>query len=245
MALRVVRVEQATLDAAVDRFYMHLAEALRSGVHPDAVAERTGLGWPDFLGGAAPLLRGRWILTSGRGKPFHSSHALYGRVPVVSVDRRLGEEGLEAVFRRETPRLWRALMAYTAGRTVVAEDAMAEAFTRALAHSESIRDPVAWLYRVSFRLAAEEMRRERRADPADVPVDVAESAVESELLEPLFYALQRLPPNQRAAVFLHYQCDLSVAEVAARLGIARATVRVHLWRGREQLRRLLEEDGDE
>jgi len=54
-----------------------------------------------------------------------------------------------------------------------------------------------------------------------------------------FAALARLPSNQRAAIFLHYQCDLPVADVATRLGVSRATARVHLWRGRVRLRTLL------
>lgn len=39
---------------------------------------------------------------------------------------------------------------------------MAEAFARALARSDTIRDPVAWIYRTAFRLANDELRAERR-----------------------------------------------------------------------------------
>jgi RNA polymerase sigma-70 factor (ECF subfamily) len=148
----------------------------------------------------------------------------------------MGVGGLEAVFRQEAARLWRALMAYTAGRSSVAEDAVSEAFSRALSHEAEIRDPVAWLYRVAFRIAAEEMRRERRSSEQ---VEQVERGSDIGELEEVFAALRLLPPNQRAAVFLHYQCDLPVAEVAMRLGVSRATTRVHLWRGRGRLRTLL------
>jgi RNA polymerase sigma-70 factor (ECF subfamily) len=150
---------------------------------------------------------------------------------------------VEDVFREEAPRLWRALMAFTAGRRVIAEDAVSEAFSRALSQSDQLRDPVAWVYRVAFRIAAAELARERRyaADPPERPQD---PAADRELAE-LFSALRQLPPNQRAAVFMHYQCDLSVAEVASRLGVSRATVRVHLWRGRSRLRVLLDGGTDE
>ncbi len=60
----------------------------------------------------------------------------------------------------------------------------------------------------------------------------------SEVLE----ALKRLPPRERAVMALFYVLDLPVREVAARLGIAATTVRVHLTRGRRHLAALL---GDE
>ena len=41
---------------------------------------------------------------------------------------------------------------------------------------------------------------------------------------------------------LFYVLDLPVAEVAARMGIAAPTVRVHLMRGRRRLRDLLGDD---
>jgi RNA polymerase sigma-70 factor (ECF subfamily) len=52
-------------------------------------------------------------------------------------------------------------------------------------------------------------------------------------------ALRELSPNQRAALVLRHVVDLDVAEVAARMGIAAPTVRVHLHRGRNRLRELL------
>jgi RNA polymerase sigma-70 factor (ECF subfamily) len=135
-------------------------------------------------------------------------------------------------------------MAFTAGRPAIAEDAVAQSFSRAVSQADQIRDPVAWVYRVAFRIAAEELKREGRFVGAP-PERVGESMSDREGVAELFSALAELPPNQRAAVFLHYQCDLSVADVASRLGVSHATVRVHLWRGRARLRTLLRGAADE
>jgi len=147
----------------------------------------------------------------------------------------------ERVYREAGPDLWRALFAFSGGRQEIASDAMDEAFARALEHSSTIRSPVPWLYRTAFRVALEELRRERRTPPEPAGLDP--------LVEPgldgVMVAMRRLSPNQRAAIFLHYVADLPVRDVAERLGISQATVKVHLHRGRGRLRELLGGEGVE
>ena len=71
------------------------------------------------------------------------------------------EHDYARVFRETGPHLWRALYAFTGGRRQVAEEAMAEAFARAMEH-RGVRDPAAWIYRTAFRIARLELERERR-----------------------------------------------------------------------------------
>ena len=145
---------------------------------------------------------------------------------------------LGAVFDGHAAALYRTILAFTGGRSGVAEDAVGEAFARAAAQLNDIDDPVAWLYRVAFNVAADELRRDRRrADHAlDDPVQLPPEALG------LFEAMRHLPPRERAAMVLFYVNDLPVAEIAARMGVAAAAVRVHLMKGRRRLRDLL---GDE
>lgn len=158
------------------------------------------------------------------------------------VSGRHGSHDFESLFAEAAPGVWRTMLVFTGGRRDVAEEATAEAFARALAHSAGIRDPLPWIYRTAFRLAKEELQRERRPlVTPDVVVDVPAGTGE------VIRALQRLSPNQRMAVILRHEADLSIDEVARRMGIAPATVRVHLFRARARLRQLLgsEEVGDE
>jgi DNA-directed RNA polymerase specialized sigma24 family protein len=60
----------------------------------------------------------------------------------------------DAIYRETGPRLWRALLAFSAGRRAVADDALSEAFARAIERGTSIRDPEPYLFRVAFRVAA-------------------------------------------------------------------------------------------
>ena len=147
-----------------------------------------------------------------------------------------GAPGFEQLFRQAAPGLWRTIFAYAGGRAAVADDAVAEAFARALERIGQIREPVPWLYRTAFRIAAEELRRKEPQIGPQPTVAVAAG------LEALIPALRELSPAQRAAVVLHYEADLPVREVAERMGTSVATVKVHLFRARRRLRELLSEE---
>jgi RNA polymerase sigma-70 factor, ECF subfamily len=162
-----------------------------------------------------------------------------GMIMTVEYDQRqpAALDAIERLFRAEAPNVWRSVLAYSGGRREIADEAVAEAFARAIAYEGRIRRPVAWLYQVSFRLAAAEMRRRRGED-----VETLEVAVDPPEVAGVFEALRQLTPNQRAAVVLFHEVDLPVSEIADRMGISAATVRVHLHRGRKRLREIL---GDE
>jgi RNA polymerase sigma-70 factor, ECF subfamily len=145
-----------------------------------------------------------------------------------------------ALFRERSSEVFRTMYAFTAGRPALAEEATAEAFARAIAHASSIRDPLPWIYRTAFRIAAAELKRERRPAPEPTRSDRVPTG-----LGHLVEALRKLSPNQRAAVVLRYEADLPVAEIARRMGMSAATVRVHLHRGRTRLRELLGADETE
>jgi DNA-directed RNA polymerase specialized sigma24 family protein len=71
----------------------------------------------------------------------------------VVTDRAGG--GLEALYRLDGGRLWRAVLMYTGDREV-ASDAVAEAFAQALRRDQAIRDP-RWVWRAAFRIAVGEL----------------------------------------------------------------------------------------
>jgi RNA polymerase sigma-70 factor (ECF subfamily) len=149
------------------------------------------------------------------------------------------EQRFDELYRRAGPRLWRAVLAYTGGRPELTDDVVAEAFARTLERSATVRSLEPYLYRVAFRLAASELRRSPTV--AEVP-DLAPS--QDQDLSELFDAMRVLSTGQRAAVFLRYQADLPVSEVARLMGTSSAVVRVHLMRGRRRLAELLGGDDD-
>ena len=143
---------------------------------------------------------------------------------------------MERLYRQEAERLWRALLAYS-GRPEVAADAVAEAFAQALAHDGELHSPANWLWTAAFRIAAGMLKRGQVSSLVSDPR-------EAEMPEPvvdLVRSLALLPERQRVAIVMHDYADRPVKEVASVLGIAPATVYVHLSQGRKRLRKLLED----
>jgi RNA polymerase sigma-70 factor (ECF subfamily) len=144
---------------------------------------------------------------------------------------------IEQLYHDQGKRLWWALLAYT-GDPETASDAVAESFTRALSSQAPIRDPSAWVWRVAFRLATVELKRERSAPEVEPSYEIDPQASE------VLHALRSLSRNQRAVVVLFYYADRPTKEIAGLLGMSTPTVSVHLHRARQRLRTLLgDEDG--
>lgn len=94
------------------------------------------------------------------------------------------------------------------------------------------------------RRAADAVRRARRSRAGDAAfaAEAAEAVSNSDEMEAraaapsVARALAALPAGQRATVALFYLEDLSVAEVAAALGVPAGTVKTRLMAAREKLR---------
>lgn len=149
------------------------------------------------------------------------------------------DAGFDALYAEVGPRLWRAILAYSGGRRDIADEVVAEAFARTLESGARVRDPKSYVFRIAFRLAANELRRQRPT--AFVP----ETSVEQDRgLVELLDALKKLSPTQRAAIYLRYEVGLSVGEVAELLGRSSGAVRVQLHRARGKLAAELGGDDD-
>lgn len=132
-----------------------------------------------------------------------------------------------------------------------AEDVVSEAFLVAWRRLEEMpSEPVPWLIGVTRNVMANRRRadhrraalaeRLRRSAVTCAPDPSATLVTERRVLA----ALGALPVGEREVIELLAWEGLSPAEVAAALGIARATVYVRVHRARRALARLLEEEDD-
>lgn len=152
---------------------------------------------------------------------------------------------VEAVYRADGERLWRAIYAF-AGDAEIANDAVAEAFAQLLRRGDDVRDPAAWAWRTAFRISAGALK-DRRGDERVRVVELdlgGATHVDQYGDADLVRALRQLPASQRAAVVLFYYADLPIAQIADRLSTNQLAVRANLSRGRKRLRQLLGDDDD-
>jgi RNA polymerase sigma-70 factor (ECF subfamily) len=152
------------------------------------------------------------------------------------------------------------------GHVEEAEDVCQEAFTRAFAQIERLKEPDrfgSWLHAIAFRLCQDRGRRRRRRielstdemaesgiDPTTLLEEQGESrdgsgddpavlAEVKELSEFLRLALQKLPEEQRVALVLREYQGYTAAEIGRLLEVPVPTVRSRIFYGLKSLRRML------
>ena len=133
--------------------------------------------------------------------------------------------------------------------TELAEDAVQQALVQAWQQLPSLRDPDrfdAWLYRLVVNACADQGRQLRRWSEQVRPIllepsisDDTGAVADRDQLERGF---NRLKPEQRAVVVLHYYAGFSAAEIARLLGVPEGTARSRLHYATEALRAALEAD---
>jgi RNA polymerase sigma-70 factor (ECF subfamily) len=133
----------------------------------------------------------------------------------------------------------------------LARDAVQNALVRAWRDLPGLRDPErfdAWLHRILVNSCLDEARRRRRRpieveiDPIDEPSDGADDTRRLADRDQVERALNRLDPEHRALVVLHYYLGYPLPEAAASLGISLPAAKSRLHRAMDGLRRTLGAD---
>jgi RNA polymerase sigma-70 factor, ECF subfamily len=147
-------------------------------------------------------------------------------------------ESFDVFFASE----YRSIVAFATmlcGRRSIAEELAQEAFFRAFrrwATVGSYEDPGAWVRRVVANMATSSWRTRAREAKALARLWRRPRPAEPEAADDGFWiAVRSLPVRQAQCLTLHYLEDRAVDDISRVLGIAPATVRVHLHQGRRTL----------
>ena len=129
-----------------------------------------------------------------------------------------------------------------------AEDVAQEAFAKAYRCFQQLRDRErfrAWLVRMTWRLALDRQRANRRRSARETLVEVdrppttTESLVSRERAEQLWHAIDALPEKLRLVIVLAGIEGHDIREVAALLAVPDGTVKSRLFLARKQLKERL------
>ena len=133
----------------------------------------------------------------------------------------------------------RIVMVSVADRPL-AEDLVAEAFTRAWASWQKVRglaEPRAWVIRCAMNARVSWWRRYRHEVTLGNQDTTAATSQDLALDGSLVAALRRLPVRQREVIALRLLLDLDTSTTAGMLGMSASTVTTHLHRAVGALRR--------
>ncbi|HTD37228.1 MAG TPA: sigma-70 family RNA polymerase sigma factor [Candidatus Limnocylindrales bacterium] len=129
-----------------------------------------------------------------------------------------------------------------------AEDATQEAFLKAYRALASFRPGAkfsTWIFTICYRGCCDRLARRKRfsgdelpdrADPAAGPELLAERSDEAARLRA---AIDALPEKYRAVITLYHLQGKQYEEIATVLNLPLGTVKTHLFRAKEQLRKVL------
>lgn len=142
--------------------------------------------------------------------------------------------GVAELYAASYGRLVGALTVATGSRAD-AEEVVQEAFARLLVRGSGIDNPSAYLHRAVVNRSRDVLRR-RAVLRRHVPERARVVTPEDGLLD----AVRRLPARQRAVVVLRFYEDRTVDQIAETLGMRPGTVKSHLHRAMQELRRVVE-----
>jgi RNA polymerase sigma-70 factor (ECF subfamily) len=129
----------------------------------------------------------------------------------------------------------------------LAEDVTADVFMSALRGIKNYQDQgrpfSCWLYRIAANAVASHYRSRRpqlslddAVDLAVVEIDPADEVVDRERARAVWQAVDRLPPQQRAAMILKFSDDLTMEDIGAILGKSSAAAKLLIYRAVQRLR---------
>jgi RNA polymerase sigma-70 factor (ECF subfamily) len=174
-------------------------------------------------------------------------------VELIERARRGDRAAYDAVVRRKVETVYRTARAIL-GNDADADDATQETFLGAWRQLGALREPDrfdAWLGRITVNACRQALRRRRTGAVVAIPVSAAEGVTDSSsdfprrvvAADAFDRAFDRLPVEQRAILVLHHRDELSIGEVATRLGVPEGTVKSRLHAARQALERSLTREG--
>lgn len=143
-------------------------------------------------------------------------------------------DGFTELYAREFQRVFAAVYLFCRDRAL-AEDAVQEAFGRALVRWRRLQDKpwaAGWVTTTALNVA----RRSLRSSGTRQGYLSEENPEDVDLTVDVWLAIRRLTPQQQEAVVLFYRFDLPIAEVARAMKRPEGTVRSLLTRARQALR---------
>ena len=149
-----------------------------------------------------------------------------------------------AFYERSARPLW-AYLLRSSGDPALAEDLMQEAYVRFLGGKPPADEDLAarrYLFRIASNLLRDHWRRPKPSSLEDLPESffaTCETANEIADQHQLAKAMEQMRPRDRQILWLAHAENYSHHEIAEIMGLAKASVRLLLFRARRRMRELM------
>ena len=156
----------------------------------------------------------------------------------------MNREQFIEVIKIEQEALRRFLLALCCGNRDEADDIAQNALLKAYL-SISKYEGTTWLYRIAYNLFIDTNRCRRTLQSLETlekHVDATFDADRDFRYQPLYMALEKLPPKERTAILLFYLKGYSIKEIADIVDATEDAVKKQLSRGRVKLKNLLKDE---
>ncbi len=156
---------------------------------------------------------------------------------------RGGAAARDRLFEQVYARLLRYHRKLSGGDPALAEELAQETMVRVLRSFGQLRDPdrfIPWVFRIATNAWRDHRRRKTEAVPAEPEVRDA-AAERDDLSRRVLGLLEKLPEPYRSALTLRYLEDLDYDAMSEILDVSPVTLRSHVARGRQMIRRQLED----
>ena len=110
-----------------------------------------------------------------------------------------------------------------------------------------------WLYRVTYNVCLNHLRKKKSSKMQDSEFDLSSltdkapspdrNHEKSEMKAVLGNVIKTLPPKYRSILHLYYYEDMHYEEISSITGMPLGTIKSHLFRAREKVRKILSDDG--
>ena len=151
----------------------------------------------------------------------------------------ISEQVLRDIYTRHFQTVWNVCYPYFQNR-IDTEDAVQDTFVHLMHTGIEFRDEQhekAWLIVTARNLCRDELRRARRRD---LPLEEAGRLTADEPVpDDTMRALAALPDKYRTVIYLYYYEGFPTGKIARILHLPDSTVRSHLKRGRDILKKQL------
>ncbi|MCM3569697.1 sigma-70 family RNA polymerase sigma factor [Neobacillus mesonae] len=157
------------------------------------------------------------------------------------------EKAFEKLLEIHSDQLYRTAFLYVGNRED-ALDVVQETACKAFLAVKQLREEryfLTWLTKILIRCAYDVLKKRKKEVPADeniIELIPGKREKRDEALD-LVGAIEQLNEPQRNAIILFYYQDLPLTGIAEIMNIPENTVKTHLYRGKNQLKKLLGGDG--